>query len=75
MPSDVLERVRNRRRLPDPLMRRAIREAAGATQDEVAQATDVSRRSVVRWEAGLSAPRGDRLTRYLRVLDELRGMQ
>jgi len=68
---DALELARNRKRLPSPAQRRRIRIRSGVTQTAVAAALDVSVAALSRWESGLRAPSGDRLNRYLAVLDQL----
>jgi DNA-binding transcriptional regulator YiaG len=70
--SELIDHLRLRRRLPTPPMRRAIRQSAGASQAAVAKAIGVDQRTIARWEAGERAPRGERLTAYMAVLDELR---
>lgn len=60
------------RGLPSPAMRRAIREAAGASQEDVGQAVGVHRETVSRWERGLRRPRGEQLVSYVELLDRLR---
>jgi len=61
------------RELPPASTRRALREAAGVTQDAVASACGVTRQAVSTWEAGRATPHGEKLVRYLRVLRLLKG--
>lgn len=61
-----------RRRLPTPALARAIREAAGATQAELAEALGVDQSTVARWESGVRRPGPDKAEQYLAVLDALR---
>lgn len=68
---EILARGRRRRRLPPPEVRRLLRERAGLTQREIAEALDVSRVCVTRYETGARTPRGDELDRYLELLDRL----
>jgi DNA-binding transcriptional regulator YiaG len=67
----LLSRAQRRRRLPDPDERRRLRERAGLTQEEFAQALGVTRPALARWESGQRTPRGATLDRYLRLLDRL----
>jgi DNA-binding transcriptional regulator YiaG len=67
----LVRRARIRRRLPDPPLRRLLREHAGLTQGEIAAALGVSRTEVCRWESGLREPRHERLAAYVRILDRL----
>ncbi len=67
----ALLRGRTRRRLPDPAIRRLLRERAGLTQQELADALDVARPTLTRWELSSRTPRGELLVRYLDVLDRL----
>lgn len=60
------------RTLPPPEERRAVRERAGCSQDDVAAALHVTRAAVSRWESGERAPRGELLVAYVKVLDALR---
>lgn len=60
------------RALPPPAERRAVRERAGCSQDDVAAALHVTRAAVSRWENGERVPRGELLVSYVRVLDALR---
>lgn len=65
-------RAEERRRLPSPALRKAIREHAGVTVAELAQVVGVSRQAIYRWEQGTRTPRGAVMHVYLAVLDELR---
>jgi DNA-binding transcriptional regulator YiaG len=55
--------------LPPPQVRRALREADGLTQAEVAHALGIARISFLAWEKGQSRPRGERLSAYARLLN------
>ncbi|MGV9707450.1 helix-turn-helix transcriptional regulator [Streptomyces sp. NPDC003483] len=60
--------------LPSPDERRDLREAAGLSQQELADAVGVSRPTVGHWEAGIRTPRGavlDRAVEAYRVLREV----
>jgi DNA-binding transcriptional regulator YiaG len=67
----LLARGRARRRLPEPVMRRLLRERANVTQAELAEALGVARSTVSRWEAGLRGPRGAHADGYSELLDRL----
>jgi transcriptional regulator with XRE-family HTH domain len=69
--AELLQRGRVRRSLPDPALRRLIRQRAGITPAELAEAIGVSRPAVVRWELGNRTPTGENLTRYAEVLSRL----
>jgi transcriptional regulator with XRE-family HTH domain len=63
------------RDLPDPPMRRAIREAAGASRVDVAAEVGVSKYAVMQWEQGTRFPSRRHVVAYARVLRELRGVR
>lgn len=64
-----IERLaRARRMLPAPDVRRAIREASGLSQTDVATHLGVGQRSVSRWETGQSDPTKSVLVRYVDLL-------
>jgi DNA-binding transcriptional regulator YiaG len=69
---ELLQRSRDRRALPAPAVRRALREAARISQTDVAEVVGVSQRAVSSWETGDTTPRGAALGRYLDLLDRLR---
>jgi transcriptional regulator with XRE-family HTH domain len=69
----VMDTVRTRRMLPAPEIRRWIRVRANLSQAEVAQAVGVSAAAVSHWEHGLHHPRGERLRRYVDLLDSILG--
>jgi DNA-binding transcriptional regulator YiaG len=66
---ELLAQVRARRRLPSPSKRRAIRERAGVSLRDLADALGVSHAAVRGWEQG-ATPR-DRRAEYADVLAEL----
>jgi len=66
---------RAHRDLPPPALRRALREDAGLSQDDIAATMGVHRETVSRWERGLRTPRGDSLLNYVSLLGELRDGQ
>lgn len=73
VPSSIAEKMRARRALPIPAMRRAIRVGAGLSQSDVAEILGVHRETVARWESGDRTPRGTTLIAYVDLLDQLRG--
>jgi transcriptional regulator with XRE-family HTH domain len=68
---ELLAAAQHRRLLPEPAVRRLLRERAGITQEEVAQVLGVDRASVSRYEAGIRDPRGDARKTYIELLDRL----
>lgn len=67
--TDLVARGQARRVLPEPDIRRALRERVGLTQAEVAVAIGVDRTTVCRWETSDRTPRQPHLDRYAEVLD------
>lgn len=67
----IRARVRVHRDLPTPALRRALREAAGLSQQEMAEAVGASRAAVGYWENGQRCPRGALLDRYVEALNAL----
>lgn len=65
-------KVAARKGLPPPSLRRAIRENAGVSQQDVADALGCHRETVSRWETGERSPTGDLLAAYVALLGELR---
>ncbi|MFF9864491.1 telomere-associated protein Tap [Streptomyces sp. NPDC013953] len=57
--------------LPEPPERRRLREAAGLSQDQVAQALSVRRETVTSWETGRTDPRPPKRAAYARLLSAL----
>lgn len=76
MPTTVAEQIRSRLRvrneLPQPDVRRALREAAGLSQQEIADAVGVTRAAIGHWETGTRTPRGVLLDRYVDAIRALR---
>jgi DNA-binding transcriptional regulator YiaG len=68
---ELLERARAFGRLPAPARRRSIRESAGISQREMAEALDVHAMTLNRWERGVVRPRGMKAAAYLRLLEQL----
>lgn len=52
-------------------MRRSIRQKAGVTATELADAVGCSRQTLRYWEQGRSQPRGRLLTAYAELLEAL----
>jgi transcriptional regulator with XRE-family HTH domain len=67
----LLARGRARRRLPEPTVRRLLRQRAQLSQREVAAALGVTHPTLSRWEAGRRTPGGLLLERYVELLDRL----
>lgn len=69
---NLIATSRLRRSLPDPPMRRYLRERAGLSQAEVAAVVGVTEGAVSRWESGQRTPRRALNVRYAELLDRLR---
>ena len=69
---EIRQSRRQARRLPPPHLAKAIREAAGVSQQRLADELGVHRVSVARWELGQRRPRGRLLVSYADLLDALR---
>lgn len=69
--AELLVRAQAASRLPTPSRRRSIREAAGATQAELATALGVSKQALERWERGEAKPRGRHAAAYAALLELL----
>lgn len=67
----LIRKVRRRRELPPPAVRRALRLASGLTQADIAEVVGVTRECVARYELGQRTPRGAQLDAYLEVLAAL----
>jgi DNA-binding transcriptional regulator YiaG len=65
------DRIRNRRALPPPALRRQIREAAGLSRSELAEALNTKTTNVVAYELGRRSPRPELLARYVEILKRL----
>ena len=70
--SGLVEQVRAARRLPPPAVARAIRAAAGVSQQRLADELGVCRVTVARWEIGARTPQGEIRLRYVDLLAQLR---
>jgi transcriptional regulator with XRE-family HTH domain len=69
---DVAHKVRARRGLPAPAIRRALREAAGLSQQDVAEVCGVTRAAVSRWESGERNVDAEHVVEYVALLELLR---
>jgi DNA-binding transcriptional regulator YiaG len=67
----ILEKRRAARRLPEPRMRRLLRERAGLSQQDLAQVLGVDRATVSRWESGERDPWPSHVGAYVDALDRL----
>lgn len=54
--------------LPPPAVRSRLRKAAGLTQEEVAEAFEITRVAFTRWESGEAVPHRRRREAYARLL-------
>ncbi|MEO5577279.1 MAG: helix-turn-helix transcriptional regulator [Gaiellaceae bacterium] len=71
--AELGERVKARRELPTPDVRRSLRRGAGISAADLAQVVGVSEGAVLAWETGRRAPSGRNLDRYVAALHILRG--
>jgi transcriptional regulator with XRE-family HTH domain len=69
--NQLLETERQRRALPPPAVRRAIRERAGLSQWDLARVLRVDRATISRYETGDREPRRSFIPRYLAALERL----
>jgi transcriptional regulator with XRE-family HTH domain len=67
----ILLDARRRRSLPEPPLRRLLRERADLSQLEIAEALGVSRPAVTRWESGQREPRSAMRVKYAQLLERL----
>jgi DNA-binding transcriptional regulator YiaG len=72
--SDLVSEVRMARRLPAPEIARAIRKAAGVSQQRVADELGVHWTTVARWERGERQPRPKQRVAYADLLMRLTGI-
>jgi DNA-binding transcriptional regulator YiaG len=70
--NELLDRARAYQALPSLEERRRIREAAGASQADLASVMGVSQATVDRWEKGTACPRGRHARSYADLLEALR---
>lgn len=68
MTGSLVDQVRARRVLR---IAKAIRTAAGVSQGDVARELNVNRVTVARWEDGKRTPRGELLSAYVDLLNQL----
>jgi DNA-binding transcriptional regulator YiaG len=64
----LARRVRLLDELPDPLIRRHLREQAGASLSQSAAAIGAQKEALRLWELGKRRPRGEMLDRYAGLL-------
>ncbi len=69
--SALLDEIRTRRLPPDPPLARAIRIAAGVTQQRLADELGVHWTTVARWERGERHPRPQLRAAYAALLNEI----
>jgi DNA-binding transcriptional regulator YiaG len=67
-PEAMTKKLHARRALPPPAQRRAIRQAAGASQADLAGALGVTQETVSRWERGERSPSGVLVSEYVELL-------
>ena len=67
----LLAQASIRRSLPEPPLRRVLRQRAGLSQQEIADSLGVNRVSVTRYENGQRTPRGQLGVDYAQLLDRL----
>lgn len=70
---DLRELVQARKALPEPRLRRAIRESAGVSLRQVASHVGVTGSAVHLWEKGCE-PSSEHLPRYVEALEILKGV-
>jgi transcriptional regulator with XRE-family HTH domain len=68
---DVLAQAAAARELPTAAEARAIREAAGITQQQIGDVVGVDRATICRWESGKRRPRGANVRFYFAVLKRI----
>jgi DNA-binding transcriptional regulator YiaG len=68
---DLIERSRDRRQLPPPALRKALREEARLSKSEIARALGVSAMTIVHWERGTRNPSTKHMTEYVGLLRSL----
>jgi DNA-binding transcriptional regulator YiaG len=69
--SQLLTFARAVGKLPPARQRRRIRDDAGISQRELAEALGVGVMTFNRWERGVARPRGQHATAYLALLEKL----
>ncbi|MER7466173.1 helix-turn-helix transcriptional regulator [Streptomyces sp. NPDC097981] len=67
----LLEEAAAQDPLPHPDERKRLREAAGLSQEQIANALSVRRETVTSWETGRTAPRAPKRAAYARLLEGL----
>jgi DNA-binding transcriptional regulator YiaG len=69
---EFVSEIRAARRLPPPVIARAIREAAGVSQARAARQIGVHRLTFLRWETAERRPNEHHRAAYARLLDQMR---
>ena len=69
--TDLIEEMRQVRRLPPPSIARAIRREAGVSQQRVATELGVHRVTIARWELGTRTPRNALRHAYANLLADI----
>lgn len=69
--SQLLDQARQRRSLPPPEVRRALRERARLSQGDLARVLRVDRATISRYESGDREPRLCVVARYAALLERL----
>lgn len=69
--TELGERVKARRELPTPDVRRSLRRGAGISAADLAQVVGVSEGAVLAWETGRRAPSARNLESYVAALQVL----
>ena len=72
---NLATKVRAKRDLPPPEVRRALRIAAGVSQKDIGAELGVTRAAVSRWETGDRLPRDEALLGYVKILRSFQGRQ
>lgn len=70
--AEFISGIRAARRLPPPIVARAIREAAGVSQSRAARQLEVHRLTFLRWETGERTPNEFHRVAYARLLEQMR---
>lgn len=68
----VVDEIRLLQSLPTPGKAKAIREAAGISQERLAEELGVHRVTLTRWELGERRPRGASRLKYAEILIKIR---
>lgn len=69
--TSIRQLLANRKSLPPPERRRAIREGAGISLRQMGDALDVTGSCIKKWEEGAAEPRPRNLHEYVQLLKDL----